>query len=278
MIMRCCRLSLTLYLKGYVYSLHLQEALYSCGPRFCYFNNKLFRIVRANRKLYMEQKFCQSCGMPLTDENKGTNADNSRSEDYCMYCYKEGTFTQDFNMNQMIEFCAQFTDQMNQATGWNLTPEQAKEQMRQFFPHLKRWKQKDERTLVEKATALLAQCQEVTLASVNADGFPRPVPMSKGSTAGCNEVWMATGADSVKTSDFGLNPKAGLCYSLHGDSVALRGTVEIVTDDRIRKEMWQDWYINHCPGGPADPNYVLLHFVGTEATVWINGEFAHETI
>ncbi|WP_286375717.1 zinc ribbon domain-containing protein, partial [Xylanibacter rodentium] len=29
----------------------------------------------------MEQKFCQSCGMPLTDENKGTNADNSRSED-----------------------------------------------------------------------------------------------------------------------------------------------------------------------------------------------------
>lgn len=226
----------------------------------------------------MEQKFCQSCGMPLTADNKGTNADGSRNEDYCIYCYKDGYFAQDFTMKQMIEFCAQFTDQMNKQAGWNLTPEQAKEQMHRLFPNLKRWKQKDERTIIEKAMALLAQCNEVTLASINADGVPRPVPMSKGHTIGCNEVWMATGADSMKVADFKINPKAGLCYSYYGDSVALRGTVEIVTDDSIRKEMWQDWYINHFPGGSTDPNYVLLHFTGTEATVWINGEFVHQQL
>lgn len=216
--------------------------------------------------------------MPLTDDNKGTNADGSRNEDYCMYCYKEGRFTQDFNMNQMIEFCAQFTDQMNKEAGWNLTPEQAKAQMRELFPHLKRWRQPQSSTVIEKAAALLAQCSAVTLASVNADGFPRPVPMAKGRTAGCNEVWIATGADSEKVADFRANPKAGLCYSYLGDSVALRGTVEIVTDDKIRNDMWQDWYIAHFPGGPADPNYLLLHFVGTEATVWINGEFVREKL
>ena len=214
--------------------------------------------------------------MPLSNANKGTNADESRNGDFCIYCYKGGKFTQDINMHQMIEFCAQFTDQINQETGWNLTPEQAKKQMRQFFPHLKRWKQKDERTSVEKATALLAQCQEVTLASVNADGFPRPVPLSKGHSSGCNEVWMATAANSVKVAEFGSNPKAGLCYSHLGDSVALRGTVEIVTDDKIRKEMWQEWYIDHFPGGPADPDYVLLRFIGTDATIWIDGAFAQE--
>lgn len=32
----------------------------------------------------MEHKFCQSCGMPLTTDNKGTNADGSRNEDYCI--------------------------------------------------------------------------------------------------------------------------------------------------------------------------------------------------
>ncbi len=32
----------------------------------------------------MEQQFCQSCGMPLNDENRGTHADGSRSEDYCI--------------------------------------------------------------------------------------------------------------------------------------------------------------------------------------------------
>lgn len=90
----------------------------------------------------MEQKFCQSCGMPLTNETLGTNADGSLNEDYCMYCYKDGAFVgpADCTMEQMIDFCAQFTDEMNKHTGLNLTKEQAKEQMRQFFPHLKRWR------------------------------------------------------------------------------------------------------------------------------------------
>lgn len=52
----------------------------------------------------------------------------------------------------MIEFCLQFTDQINKETGWNLTPVQAKEQMLQYFPQLKRWREKDKRTLAEKAT------------------------------------------------------------------------------------------------------------------------------
>lgn len=214
--------------------------------------------------------------MPLNDDLKGTDADGGKSADYCLYCYKEGRFTQDFTMNQMIEFCARFTDQMNEATGWNLTPEEARRRMRQFFPTLKRWQREDGRSLAEKAAALLAQCGEVTLASVNAEGFPRPVPMAKGRTAGCNEVWMATGADSVKVADFRANPKAGLCYASYGDSVALRGTVEVITDAETRAEMWQEWYIDHFPGGPTDPNYVLLHFTGTEATFYIDHAFAHE--
>lgn len=64
--------------------------------------------------------------MPLTDENRGTNADGSNSEDYCVYCYKKGEFTQDFTMSQMIEFCLQFLDQWNVQTECKLSPVQAK--------------------------------------------------------------------------------------------------------------------------------------------------------
>jgi len=88
----------------------------------------------------MEMKFCQSCGMPLTDDNKGTSADGTQNEDYCIYCYKDGKFTQAMTMEQMINHCVQFTDEINKQSGQNLTQEQAKEMMRQFFPHLKRWK------------------------------------------------------------------------------------------------------------------------------------------
>ena len=225
-----------------------------------------------------KQPFCQSCGMPLTDEIKGTNADGSRNEDYCVYCYKNGKFVHDFTMTQMIEFCLQFLDQWNAQAGLNLTPVQAKEQMLQHFPHLKRWKEKDGRTLTEKAAALLAQCENVTIASIDANGFPRPVQMSKIKAEGFHEIWMATSARSVKVEDFKHNNKAGLCYDHYGDGVALRGTVEVITDDATRKEMWEDWFIHHFSGGPTDPDYVLLRFLGTEATFWINGEFSHSNI
>ena len=78
--------------------------------------------------------------MPLASEILGTNGDGTLNEDYCIYCYKDGKFTQDMTMEEMIDHCAQFTDAINRQSGQNLTKEQAKEMMRQFFPHLKRWK------------------------------------------------------------------------------------------------------------------------------------------
>jgi len=87
----------------------------------------------------MEKKFCQSCGMPLTQEVLGSNADGSKNEEYCLYCYKDGAFTGDFTMEEMIEFCAQFVDQHNTNSGQNLSRDEYKDVLRQFFPHLKRW-------------------------------------------------------------------------------------------------------------------------------------------
>ena len=55
------------------------------------------------------------------------------------------------------------------------------------------------KTMKEKATELLQRCEVVTLASVNKEGYPRPVPMSKILTEGISTIWMSTGADSLKT-------------------------------------------------------------------------------
>ena len=84
------------------------------------------------------------------------------------------------------------------------------------------------KTMKEKAAELLQRCEVVTLASVNKEGYPRPVPMSKISAEGISTIWMSTGADSLKTLDFLSNPKAGLCFQDKGDSVAFTGTVEVV--------------------------------------------------
>lgn len=84
----------------------------------------------------MEKKFCQSCGMPLSEGVLGTNADGSKNEDYCSYCYKDGKFIADCSMDEMIEFCVGVMTKENP----KLDPSDARKQMQQFFPQLKRWK------------------------------------------------------------------------------------------------------------------------------------------
>ena len=78
--------------------------------------------------------------MPLTPEIFGTNADGSKNDDYCMYCYQNGKFTNDCTMDEMIEFCAQFVDEVNKNMPKPMTKEEYKDMMRQYFPMLKRWK------------------------------------------------------------------------------------------------------------------------------------------
>lgn len=87
----------------------------------------------------MEQKFCQSCGMPLTEEILGTNADKSKNEEYCIYCYKDGVFTGDYTMEQMAEHCSMFVEDFNKHTGQSLTVCEYKQELLKFFPTLKRW-------------------------------------------------------------------------------------------------------------------------------------------
>ena len=50
---------------------------------------------------------CQSCGMPMKKDpaGGGTNADGTKSEMYCSYCYQKGAFTKHCTAEQMQEFC-----------------------------------------------------------------------------------------------------------------------------------------------------------------------------
>jgi len=86
-------------------------------------------------------QFCQSCGMPLTKhEDCGTNADGSINYDYCQYCYKDGKFVQECTMDEMIDHCSQFVDEVNKHMPEPMTKEEYKAMMQGFFPMLKRWR------------------------------------------------------------------------------------------------------------------------------------------
>ena len=86
-------------------------------------------------------QFCQSCGMPLMRiTDCGTNEDGSTNFDYCQYCYKDGKFVQECTMDEMIEHCTQFIDEVNKNMPKPMTKEEYKQMMQGFFPMLKRWR------------------------------------------------------------------------------------------------------------------------------------------
>lgn len=83
---------------------------------------------------------CQSCGMLLErEEERGTEKDGGRSEEYCVHCYWQGEFTRDLDMEEMIELNLRDLDAWNLENGLNLTPQEAREMLREFLPTLKRW-------------------------------------------------------------------------------------------------------------------------------------------
>ena len=88
----------------------------------------------------MKMKICQSCGIPIESCGYGTNADGSLSEDYCVHCLKDGAFTADVTMEEMVEFCAQFVEVYNINYNKLLSREAFKYVLRASFPKLKRWK------------------------------------------------------------------------------------------------------------------------------------------
>lgn len=82
--------------------------------------------------------FCQSCGMPMnTEEDRGTEKNQSKSDDYCVYCYQNGEFTSKATMEEMIETCIPFSLE----NGVYPDAESARNGMMSYFPTMKRWKE-----------------------------------------------------------------------------------------------------------------------------------------
>jgi len=79
--------------------------------------------------------FCQSCSMPLKKEEEfATNADGSFNKEYCIFCYKDGAFTEpDLTLEEVLENIEKIMQEMKM-------PENVIEQTKLMIPELKRWK------------------------------------------------------------------------------------------------------------------------------------------
>ncbi len=84
----------------------------------------------------LEAPTCQSCGAPLgRKEDQGTNADGSKSREYCCFCFQNGKFTEPgLTMEQMISKVIGVLEGID-----NMSEEKAKIVANSIIPPLKRW-------------------------------------------------------------------------------------------------------------------------------------------
>jgi len=93
----------------------------------------------------IKKEYCQSCGMPLRfdiEEYLGTKVNKSHSREYCYYCLKDGKYTVDISMKEMIDIWVKYTDKYNEYSKTNYSPSELRTILNKRLPTLKRWKQK----------------------------------------------------------------------------------------------------------------------------------------
>lgn len=126
-----------------------------------------------------------------------------------------------------------------------------------------------------RAASIMKDAATATIALLDDRGFPRASTISSLKTDGIKHAWFATGVNSGKVRCLRCCNKASLCYSDGSNNVTLIGTVDILSDSSIKRQMWLDWFIKHFPGGVDDPNYCILQFTTQQAVFWVDSIY-HE--
>ncbi len=224
-------------------------------------------------------KICQSCGMPMGNEDLyGTNADGSKNSEYCIYCYKKGIFLQNLTMDEMIEHCAQFVNEVNKGLPNPITKEEYIGQMKMYFPHLKRWRKEitisddmPENPALAGVKKLIAEMADTLpiafISSVDTDGFPWTKAMlAPRVREGIKVFYFTTNTFSLRVAQYNANPKASIyfCDTKGFKGMMLRGTMQVLTDAKTKEMIWRDGDTEYYPGGVTDPNYCVLKFTATD--------------
>ncbi|MBQ9890301.1 MAG: helix-turn-helix domain-containing protein [Firmicutes bacterium] len=127
--------------------------------------SKLFNVSINTLLGSPRQLICQCCGMPLEDSIISKEKDGTLNEDYCQWCYADGTYTYS-NMDDLIDVC------VHNMIGENFTEEQARAYMKKVLPTLDYWKRYEELSDDGQFEAFKKQliCE---INELHIDGMPR---------------------------------------------------------------------------------------------------------
>lgn len=135
-------------------------------------------------------------------------------------------------------------------------------------------------TIMEKAAKIIqSQCNEdgyCALTLMDPDNRPCTTTITPSKAEGIQWMTFCTGY-GTRTERIQFRPDACVCFNSPTYHISLKGTMEIITDSEVKKEMWYDGLSNHF-SGPEDPGYVVLKFKTDSYTLFIDWETVRGTL
>lgn len=134
--------------------------------------------------------------------------------------------------------------------------------------------------LIQKASEIIqSNCNEngyCALTLMDTDGRPTTTTITPAKAEGIRWIAFCTGY-GTRTERIQLCKDACVCFNSPKYHISLKGSMEIITDADVKKEMWYEGMGNHFEG-PEDPGYVVLKFVADSYNLFIDWESAKGNI
>ncbi|NLO84980.1 MAG: pyridoxamine 5'-phosphate oxidase family protein [Clostridiales bacterium] len=116
------------------------------------------------------------------------------------------------------------------------------------------------------------------LALINQEGYPTVSTITPSKSDGINWVTFCSGLGSSKAQRIEKCDRASLCFNKDGAyNITLVGTMEIITDPAVKKEMWYAGMSNHF-SGYDDPNYCIFRFTTKSYNLLVDWKEAKGTL
>jgi general stress protein 26 len=128
--------------------------------------------------------------------------------------------------------------------------------------------------IVENRTGEMTSC---VLALIDLDGYPTASTITASKADGINWITFCTGLGGTRTNRINNSNQASVCFSADDYNITLVGTMEILVDPDIKKEMWYGGLTNHF-SGPEDPNYCVLRFKTQRYNLLVDWKEARGTL
>ncbi|MCI9615452.1 MAG: pyridoxamine 5'-phosphate oxidase family protein [Dorea sp.] len=112
------------------------------------------------------------------------------------------------------------------------------------------------------------------IGSVDEDGFPNIKAMFTPRKIEGNCFYFSTNTSSMRSQQFMKNPKASIYFYNRGrfkyEGIMLTGTVEVLQDTDIKREIWQTGDTMYYAQGVTDPDYCVLKFTAVKGRHYCN--------